>query len=1057
MCRTAWSTLVHRILWTSTAFLSAAAVGLAITWAGADAPAHQPSPADERAWTYVWPEDRGFRDLPGRFNLPLVVTLAGRSPGGNGPDPAVRVVLHAEGSQSGEPPVGLLVEARRTELRLCRLEGGVAIERWSGPCRTGETARFEIKRRGSDLAVTLDGRLAVRASEPAFSGGRVAVAFAGGGRAKLGSVSRLTELAGFSDDFMRTPEEPGPWDVRSGEWMIETLPTPSMSANGFSYRGRSVDGAGGALSLAGNATWDQYRFAASVRGETDEALGLVIAARPDAGHVLFRWTSREGGPEGEAEPGLTGLREIVSVELPASGFEEGTPPVEEVLAAAPGGYIPGQWYRVEVELEFGRARVLVDGHELLTAGSPDLTSGLVGLWSSGAVGARFDDVLVAPCRSIEAEFGPAGTSEAPRRPGPEWEALGGEWIVEGGSLLARELPSTVSGGGRLALVERRTRQGEAEAKLLTGPPSWRRFTVRTELDAPRGGGAGIVANYRDEENYVLLKAEGRSRFSLECVRAGRRETLATSPRADTDRQAVVRGAGDGPAAEHIALELMSDRGYLAGRVNGELLLEGRDEELIEGRAGLWVSGKGGATGKRFHNFRSDLIMHRPPVNVVNRVFEMDDIMSDWAGESADWYLADSGPGQAAHWYRAPLCGDTELALDLPEGASHSGRLVLSVSKTPDHPKNGYAWEFVFSPTEPEGATEAELSAAVSVPGRAQGTAPTASVALGGGSGPHGRLWREDEIVDEAALDSGQRLDSLFIRRQGSHVVAGVNGGSLVHLVDPDPLPGGRVAYLVDGFDGGVDLKPSRARLYGGAFFDYLFASAPVEWRSAAGLWEVTSRWDCDMRWSFFVGRYDLEDPSKAAIAWSKRSFPRDVIVDFFVAPWMEGEHQGQAKRGRRYEYIRDINVTIAADGRDPTTGYTFTFGGFGNTVSAILRGDGIVAEDRRPQALMPRNMRIHQRWHHVRVERKGSLLHYTVDFERTRKVDLQYEDPDPLKGDRIAIWTYDCGNVYARLRIAASEGGALEHPDFIPPAVTRTLYDDEAGRAGGGAEGEGDE
>ena len=119
-----------------------------------------------------------------------------------------------------------------------------------------------------------------------------------------------------------------------------------------------------------------------MRGEAGEALGLVFAARPDAGHVLFRWTSREERSEGEAEPGLTGLRQIVSVEPPAPavrahdepggpapGSEEGAPPVEKVLAAAPGGYIPGQWYRVEVELG------LRPGDRIVTAGTHKVVEG----------------------------------------------------------------------------------------------------------------------------------------------------------------------------------------------------------------------------------------------------------------------------------------------------------------------------------------------------------------------------------------------------------------------------------------------------------------------------------------------------------------------------------------------------------------------------------------------------------------------------------------------------------------------------------------------------------
>ena len=102
----------------------------------------------------------------------------------------------------------------------------------------------------------------------------------------------------------------------------------------------------------------------------------------------------------------------------------------------------------------------------------------------------------------------------------------------------------------------------------------------------------------------------------------------------------------------------------------------------------------------------------------------------------------------------------------------------------------------------------------------------------------------------------------------------------------------------------------------------------------------------------------------------------------------------------------------------------------------------------------------------MRVERTGDVLRYTVDLQGRRVVDLQYEDPDPLRGGRIAVWTYDCGNVYARLRIAAGRGpgphngrphsGTLEHPDFVPPSVTRTFYDGQAGDPGRTGKGGGE-
>ena len=57
------------------------------------------------------------------------------------------------------------------------------------------------------------------------------------------------------------------------------------------------------------------------------------------------------------------------------------------------------------------------------------------------------------------------------------------------------------------------------------------------------------------------------------------------------------------------------------------------------------------------------------------------------------------------------------------------------------------------------------------------------------------------------------------------------------------------------------------------------------------------------------------------------------------------------------------------------------------------------------------------------------------------RVALEVEDPEPLRGDRVAIWSYDCPVVIARLRIAGSQGGEVEDPDAAPRGRVRSPYD----------------
>lgn len=975
---------MQRTAWVATGVLWLVAAAFAAAWvarptATARGPLEALGAADR--WTTVWPEKDCFRDLPERFDLSVKVK---DSPVGAGS--TVRLLVNASDPRpDGTVDRAACVDVSAAGVAIGRVEGGLVLPLAAAGVAIprGEEHDVTVRRRGTDIAVTVDGRFVLSVLEPYLHGGRVGILRSGPAEVDVWPVRELAEFPELSDDFMRTPDEPGPWTAHSGEWDIETLLTPSMSANGFSYRGRAEDGA--ALASAGYPTWDDYRAEVSVLGEEGEAMGLVFAfAGPDR-YCLFRWRS-EGAGDGAA------ARELVVVEPGPGG---GTS--ERVIASSKGGYRPGQWYRVAVELGFGRVRVLIDEHEALRAEGSEFVSGAVALWSAGAKGAVFDDVLVTPCRAVEERFAraapepPAAAAADPDPGSPaalerwraRWQGIGGDW---------RTGPAGIAAGGA------------GEAKLVTGSPDWRRASIETEAVVEGGaeGGAccGLVINYRDEGDYVAFRVGG-GKARLVRVRHG---------------AAAVMHEADAPGGPARRLRLESDRGYLAGYLDGRLVAEGYDERSVRGRAGLWSSGDGVA----FRNFRAGSLPHERPVPLVNTVFEVDNIMGRWAGESADWYRGvESNSDHKVFWHRAPFRGDVELAIDLPEAQSPGAgaRLALGVAKSGDQPGNGYAWTL-------------EAAGAESVPA---------------GPGWHCRFVREGVEVADVPLDSGHSVESLFIRRRGRYVLAGANGETLNEYRDDEPLEGMRVAFLAKG----LDVDPSSARLYGGLVHDYRFTRAPVEWRVGEGVWRIANRWECDKRWSFLVG-FPVDWPSpeartKVVAIWNKRSFPGDVVVDFFIGPKMADPKLG--KKYQRYGYVRDFNLTISADGEDLSSGYSFIFGGFGddgNEKSAILRGGKILAEDASVNARYPRNNMVgHQRWYRIRAERTGNKLTYRAYFEGHERVLLEAEDPDPLEGDRIAIWSYDCPIVVARVRIAGSRGGAVEEAAPGRSGVTRTPYDVE--------------
>ncbi len=174
--------------------------------------------------------------------------------------------------------------------------------------------------------------------------------------------------------------------------------------------------------------------------------------------------------------------------------------------------------------------------------------------------------------------------------------------------------------------------------------------------------------------------------------------------------------------------------------------------------------------------------------------------------------------------------------------------------------------------------------------------------------------------------------------------------------------------------------------------DYMFGVAPTDWWASAGAWEVAARWACDPRWSWFAGWGEGE-----VVIWNKRRFPGDVVVDYYVGVKMN------APGGPETQRCRDLNTVLCGDRSDPHSGYSFILGGDGGVKTQLLRQGTVVAEH--PHIRVPAGYSVHHRWFHVHAAKIGSSVE--LDFEG-RPV-FRYEDPDPLQGGYVGIWTRNSG------------------------------------------------
>jgi len=897
--------------------------------------------------------------------------------------------------------------ARSLPIVLGRVEAGLARVLASGHLPEGlpgELRRVEIRRRGTRLAVVVDGRLVLMAQDDAFTGGRAAPVRRGDDVRFDGPRVEARPPAFLADDFMRLPENFGAWERVSGDWKIlesnfsverADVGLPSLSPNAFRLGGRGMK----ALVLAGEPEWDLYRFAVNVQPVAGSVAGLVFAARDAKNYYLFRWRKR-------------------ALVVPKAGADAAAtlpPPAAEILRVADGeakvlvrsgtGFTPGQWYRVEVRLGYGAAEVFVDGHPLLSAEGDGLVGGRVGLYATSSAPVLFDDVSVTGLTGLEERFSGLTSTWG------SWRRTGGEWDV---------LP----GGG----VEARA-DGAAEA--LTGSSLWGRYRVEAEVEVLEGR-AGLVFHSLDAtESARFYYDEAAGRLVLAGVSDGRERPLdqpGLSFSGETPPAPVSVSHTLAPGTHRFAIT--SDRGHVAALVDGWQVLEGwaaggaGTSGRPRGRVGLFVAPAAGTARGRavFRSFRVSFLEEPEPLGAINPVYAEDYKMFGWASAEGDWEANTTGSGgerSTIYWHRARFDGDVELALDLTNG----------IGKQRGPKDKVEAAKLGLPPPPP-----LDLALSVAKGGRKRGNGYILRARRAGANAPVGlELTREGEIVARREIPFEDALHAVAVQRAGAYVVGLLDGQAALVWRDPKPLTGRKLAWYARG----IEVSPGSVRVTSGTVRDHTFEHAPWEWRSACGVWEVTNRWRCDPRWSFFSGR-PASSGGGPSILWSKEAQDGDLVVDLYAA----------IKHGGNYKQARDINLTIAADGADLDTGYSFLFGGMGNKGSMILRGRKVV--QRTDQGIpFDSGTNLHHRWFQIRVEREGATLRFTVwrlPFRNESReikclVNMSYTDPEPLTGSRMALWTLNTsGIMVSRVRISGGVPGAFARVEASPAKVGRLPY-----------------
>jgi hypothetical protein len=645
----------------------------------------------------------------------------------------------------------------------------------------------------------------------------------------------------------------------------------------------------------------------------------------------------------------------------------------KVLAERKGGYATGRWYELRLSLCGDEVAAFIDGNPSVQVRDPSLSGGKIGVCTEDPMSTQFDDAFVTGERHFEDDF------ESPC-PG-KWQEVGGAWRVERTRTSGNRMRADVRGKG----------------KLLAGGTRWREYRFSADVAQWTRGAVGLCVGYLSELNcYQMLWQPGGGRVELVAVVDGVRKSLDTQ-------------AWSGKGLFPVRLTLEWSEGLIRGLIDGKAVVEGAAEDgLSRGKIGLLAEDGDPA----FDNVSVAFPSPAEPVLTLQEVFAGEQSMAEWSRSESDWLPVKEARGEGdavyVYWHRADFPGDSEIEID--RGTRDEGE----PEKVPN--PGGGADRATAGAAKPHGGTVTLL-----LSGDGTHSHSGYSLVHEEGMNPQVSLRRQGKQVAQKTLPAS-RVSSLKLSRKGRLVQALADGRRAIAFCDADPLPGSRVAVIT----ARESFSTEGLKVYSPNLLAYSFQQAPDEWREAGGTWEVTNRWQCDPRWSFFSGR----DTQLAAI-WNKRRFTGDLTLEFCAATKMAQE------RGNAYQYAGDINATVCADGRNLTSGYSFLFGGMKNRGTQIFRKGQLVAES---PFRIPAGQNIHRRWFYVKIRKQGRLVSLSVDNQPV----VEYTDPDPLVGEQLALWTYNNGIMVTRVRISSESGRVMEMPDPEWPRVARCLYDGDA-------------
>lgn len=521
-----------------------------------------------------------------------------------------------------------LLTVRSGKAQITRISAGKSIPLGnpaSLSLKAGQSTQFTLQRRQWRIALIWDNTVVLRAYDRTLGDGKVGTR-AGGGAWDEIRVQPVGDI-NVADDFVREEGAQSIWEPSVGTWEAKTLRDDEQaareeaekSANAFSYFGSGVPHG---ITLAGNWFWDCYALEASCRPMGRGAFGLVFYYQDENNYLVVRSNcAADPAPNG-------GKLQLVAVR---NGKEQ-------LLAEKPGGYEPGQWYKLRVQVADDQIQCLVDDELRIQANSTACGQGQIGLYVQGKSGVFFDDVTCNPYELFRDGFG---------------TVVPGKWALGAGFKQANGVMSHTGA-----------------KSLCVGGQNWQQYTCAADVALTGPGNAGLGFCYRGGKSYYAFRLTGGPAPKAQLVEV-------------TDKGQSVLAEKPISGLRH-RLRVSVDNGLLTGTVDDAVTVQAVAPGVTGGAIALIADGS--AT---FDNLALTLLTARRGSHVTKEFTETDKHpeMAAWASTRGAW--VPPAEGKDDWWTKGDYFGETAVNFVIPAVGSKTGAARAIIGGDTDR-KSGLA-------------------------------------------------------------------------------------------------------------------------------------------------------------------------------------------------------------------------------------------------------------------------------------------------------------------------------------------------------------------------------